>query len=103
MRDRIRDLAAFPLAIPLMAGPGAITAVILLSSRADGSPVASAMLLALVAVVTGACLAVFMIAGAISRLLGVTGSSVMSRLLGVLLTALAVQFVADGAKGLFRF
>jgi multiple antibiotic resistance protein len=98
--DHIRDLAAFPLAIPLMAGPGAITAVILLSSRADGSPVHIAALLALVGVVVAACLGVFMMAGPIARLLGVTGSSVLSRLLGVLLTALAVQFVADGIKGL---
>jgi multiple antibiotic resistance protein len=98
--DHIRDLAAFPLAIPLMAGPGAITAVILLSSRADGSPLHIAALLGLVGVVVAACLGVFMMAGPIARLLGVTGSSVLSRLLGVLLTALAVQFVADGIKGL---
>jgi multiple antibiotic resistance protein len=50
--------------------------------------------------VVAACLGVFMMAGPIARLLGVTGSSVLSRLLGVLLTALAVQFVADGIKGL---
>ena len=98
--DHIRDIAAFPLAIPLMAGPGAITAVILLSSRVDGSLWATAALLALVSAVMGACLIVFIAAGPIARLLGVTGSSVLTRLLGVLLAALAVQFVADGIKGL---
>lgn len=98
--DHIRNLAAFPLAIPLMAGPGAITAVILLSSRADGSFAAVAALLALIGAVIAGCLGVFMAAAPIAHLLGVTGSSVLSRLLGVLLTALAVQFVADGIKGL---
>ena len=100
--DHIRDLAAFPLAIPLMAGPGAITAVILLSSRVEGSIAGRLTLIGLVAAVMAACLAVFVMAGRISRLLGVTGSTVLSRLLGVLLTGLAVQFVVDGIKGLFR-
>lgn len=98
--DHIRDIAAFPLAIPLMAGPGAITAVILLSSRADRSLFAAATLLVLVSAVMVACLIVFMAAGSVARLLGVTGSAVLTRLLGVLLAALAVQFVADGVKGL---
>jgi multiple antibiotic resistance protein len=96
--DHVRNLAAFPLAIPLMAGPGAITAVILLSSRADGSAVATAALLALVAMVVSACWAIFAFAGRISGLLGVTGNIVLSRLLGVILAALAVQFVTDGLR-----
>ncbi len=97
-----RDLAAFPLAIPLVAGPGAITAVILLSSRADGSVVALALLLLLVGSVVLACLGVFLASQRISRLLGRTGSIVLTRLLGVLLTALAVQFVADGTRALLQ-
>ncbi|MBP0447292.1 MarC family protein [Roseomonas sp. SSH11] len=100
--DQMRDLAAFPLAIPLMAGPGAITAVILLDSRTDQGMVALAIVLGLVAAVMLACLAVFMAAEGISRLLGRTGRIVLSRLLGVLLTALAVQFVVDGITALIR-
>jgi multiple antibiotic resistance protein len=98
--DHVRDVAAFPLAIPLMAGPGAITAVILLSSRTDGSVLAVALLLSLVLGVLAACLIVFMAAEKISGLLGRTGSIVLSRLLGVLLTGLAVQFVVDGIRAL---
>lgn len=98
--DHVRDVAAFPLAIPLMAGPGAIAAVILLASRTAGDVAALMVLLLLVCAVAAACLAVFLAAGRISRLLGTTGSLVLTRLLGVLLAALAVQFVVDGVREL---
>lgn len=96
--DHIRNVAAFPLAIPLMAGPGAITAMILLAGRAEGDPVRLGALLALLALGILACLAVFLSAERISRLLGITGNVVLTRLLGVILAALAVQFVIDGIK-----
>jgi multiple antibiotic resistance protein len=96
--DHIRNVAAFPLAIPLMAGPGAITAMILLAGRAEGDPVRLGALLALLALGILACLAVFLTAERISRLLGITGNVVLTRLLGVILAALAVQFVIDGIK-----
>lgn len=98
--DHIRNVAAFPLAIPLMAGPGAITAIILLAGRAEGDPVRLALLSAITALVVLSCLAVFLAAHPISRLLGVTGNIVLTRLLGVILAALAVQFVIDGVKAL---
>jgi multiple antibiotic resistance protein len=97
-QDHIRYVAAFPLAIPLLAGPGAITAMILLAGRADGSPLALALLLALLAAVMLACLVVFAAAEPTARLLGVTGQAVLTRLLGVILAALAVQFVIDGTR-----
>ncbi|SHJ59130.1 multiple antibiotic resistance protein [Roseomonas rosea] len=100
--DHMRDLAAFPLAIPLMAGPGAITAVILLTARMEESPFGIAAVLLLVLAVMLACLGVFLASEGISRLLGRTGRIVLSRLLGVLLTALAVQFVVDGIGALLR-
>ena len=100
--DRIRNVAAFPLAIPLMAGPGAITAVILLAGRAHGDPIYLTVLLALIALGVGACLTVFFAADRVSRLLGVTGNVVLSRLLGVILAGLAVQFIIDGIEALFR-
>lgn len=96
--DHIRNVAAFPLAIPLMAGPGAITAIILLAGRAGGDPAQLAVLSAITALVVLSCLAVFLAAHPISRLLGVTGNIVLTRLLGVILAALAVQFVIDGVK-----
>jgi multiple antibiotic resistance protein len=94
--DHIRNVAAFPLAIPLMAGPGAITATILLAGRTDGDLGLLALLIGLIAFGVGACLAVFLAAERVSRLLGVTGNVVLSRLLGVILAGLAVQFVING-------
>jgi len=98
-QDMIHDIAAFPLAIPLIAGPGAISATVLLSGKFHG-PLS---VLGLVAIIL-ACLVisylVFVLAEHIDRLLGVTGRSVLTRLLGVILAALAVQFVADGIRAL---
>ena len=96
--NHARNLAAFPLAIPLMAGPGAITATLLLSVRAAGDPSMLAWLIVVVMLVSALCLIIFMAAQPIGRLLGATANIVLSRLLGVLLAALAVQFVIDGVK-----
>jgi multiple antibiotic resistance protein len=100
--DHIRNVAAFPLAIPLMAGPGAITAVILLAGRADGNPVYLSVLLVLIALGVLSCLVVFFAAERVSRWLGITGNIVLSRLLGVILAGLAVQFIINGIEALFR-
>lgn len=96
--DHIRNIAAFPLAIPLMAGPGAITAIILLAGRAAGDPSRQIVLVGLTALVILSCLLVLLMAHRIARLLGVTGNIVLTRLLGVILAALAVQFVIDGVR-----
>jgi len=98
IEERVRNIAAFPLGIPLMAGPGAITASVLLSGRADGDPVKLGMLLAVIAAIMLLCLVVFLMATRIGKLLGATANMVLSRLLGVLLAALAVQFVIDGVR-----
>jgi len=98
LEEHVRNIAAFPLAIPLMAGPGAITASVLLAGRAGGDPLRVALLIGIIAVIAAVCLLVFLAAGRIERLLGATGNTVLSRLLGVLLAALAVQFVIDGVK-----
>jgi multiple antibiotic resistance protein len=98
LEEHVRNIAAFPLAIPLMAGPGAITATVLLAGRAGGQPVRLAGLFAVIVAVLAVCFAVFLAATRIARLLGVTGNVVLSRLLGVLLAALAVQFVVDGVR-----
>jgi multiple antibiotic resistance protein len=100
--DHIRNVAAFPLAIPLMAGPGAITAVILLAGRADGNVTYLSALLILIALGISSCLVVFSAADRVSRWLGVTGNVVLTRLLGVILAGLAVQFIIDGVLALIR-
>ena len=98
IEEHVRNIAAFPLAIPLMAGPGAITASVLLAGRAGGDPSRLAMLLGVVAVVLVLCFVAFTLAVRIATLLGTTANVVLSRLLGVLLAALAVQFVIDGVR-----
>ncbi len=94
-RDDGGHVAVFPLAIPLISGPGAISATILLASRAP-SALAMMLLLVIIAVIVGTCLAIFLVANRAEGLLGETGRIVVSRLLGLLLAALSVQFVADG-------
>ena len=100
IEEHVRNVAAFPLAIPLMAGPGAITATVLLAGRADGDPIRVAVLIGIIAIVMAACLIVFLFATRVERLFGKTGNAVLSRLLGVLLAAMAVQFVVDGVRAL---
>ncbi|MCK9913044.1 MarC family protein [Microbacteriaceae bacterium K1510] len=98
IEEHVRNIAAFPLAIPLMAGPGAITATVLLAGRASGDPLRLTLLLVVIAGVVALCFLAFFAASRIARLLGITGNIVLSRLLGVILAALAVQYVIDGAR-----
>jgi multiple antibiotic resistance protein len=98
LEEHVRNIAAFPLAIPLMAGPGAITATLLLAGQASGKPVSLGILLGVIVAVMLACLLAFMLANRIEKLLGVTGNAVLSRLLGVIVAALAVQYVIDGVR-----
>jgi multiple antibiotic resistance protein len=97
VEEHIRNIAAFPLAIPLMAGPGAIAATVLLAGQARDA-LTFAALLGVIGAVCALTLLVFCFAGAIKRALGVTGNIVSSRLLGVVLAALAVQYVIDGTR-----
>lgn len=98
-KDHIRNIAAFPLAIPLIAGPGAISAIILLSSSFHGPVEQSSLLLVILACML-ITYVVLRLSERVDRLLGETGRSILTRLLGVILAALAVQFVADGVKAL---
>lgn len=98
--DNPNTIAAFPLAIPLMAGPGAITAVILLAGKFSNVANGEAILIGLVASVCLLCLICFLAADMLTRLLGDIGRVVLTRLLGLILAALAVQFIADGVRGL---
>ena len=96
----IEDVSVFPMAMPMLAGPGAIAAVMLLMNEAEGWAEMSQVLAALVAVlaITAAALVA---AGPLIRLLGDKVEAVITRLLGVLLAALAAQYVIDGLKGSF--
>jgi multiple antibiotic resistance protein len=98
------DPSVFPLAIPLIAGPGAFATIILLMGQHQGNLAAQAAVLGMMLGVMAITYALFMAAGPIERLLGPTGINVVTRLLGMLLAALAVQFVMDGLQdfGVFR-
>ncbi|NHQ75845.1 NAAT family transporter [Roseovarius gahaiensis] len=92
------DPSIFPLSIPLIAGPGSITSVILLAGQKpglEGMAWVSGVMLVVVLIV----LVLFLMAGLLERALGRTGINVVTRLLGMLLAALAVQFVLDGLRG----
>lgn len=102
LEEHVRNVAVFPLAIPLMAGPGAITATLLLADRAAGDMPTLALLVGAIAAVILICLAVYALANLFDRVLGSSGNLVLAKLFGVLLAALAVQFVADGARELMR-
>jgi multiple antibiotic resistance protein len=91
------DVAVFPLAIPLIAGPGALTSVILLMGRAHGDLMLQAIVIGLMLTILGMCLLAFLFAVPLMDRLGVTGINVVDRVFGVVLAALAVQNVLDGA------
>lgn len=98
-KDHIHNIAAFPLAIPLIAGPGAISATVLISGTLAG-PAAWSALVGIIFVSIVLTYLVFVLAERIDGFLGETGRSILTRLLGLILAALAVQFVADGVKAL---
>lgn len=95
------DISVFPLAFPLIAGPGALATLILLLGEIGNDPLGIALLLAVAFVVLLISLVMMLLTQPIMRVLGVTGANVVSRLLGVVLVALAVQFVIDGLKAQF--
>lgn len=101
-KEHLTSIAVFPLAFPLIAGPGAISALIILSTSMGENWQGQAILLGTITLVIILVFICFSASGYIDKYLGVTVRMVLSRLLGVLLAALAVQFVADGAIALFK-
>lgn len=95
-QDHFKSIAVFPLAMPLMAGPGAMTATILQASRVRDDWMNMAGLIGVIGISVGSCLVMFLLASKVDKLLGATGRIILSRLLGVLLAALAVQIIGDG-------
>ncbi len=98
--EESEDVSVFPLAIPMIAGPGSITAVMLLMQRATTAADRFAAYLAL-ALVLLATLAVLLAVGPIMRVLGAKVEAMVTRLLGVVLAALATQIAVDGLKAMF--
>ena len=92
------DISVFPLATPLIAGPGAMGAAILLMADQEGDITGQAIIIASLLVIVLLTFVSLLLASNIQRLLGVTGMHVITRVIGVLLAALAVQFIFDGIK-----
>ena len=99
--DELDDVSIFPMAMPMLAGPGSIASIMLLMSRGTGIERTLVILAALGAILALTYLAL-LLAGPIMRVLGAKVEAVVTRLLGVLLAALAAQFVIDGLKGSFH-
>lgn len=93
-----QDISVFPVAIPLLAGPGAITTVLLYTGGTDAAGTLLFMGVILAVLILSLC--ALLLAPRIMRLFGETGANVISRVLGVLLAALAVQFVFDGLESI---
>lgn len=94
------DPSVFPLATPLIAGPGALATMVLVAGEHGSTPEAYAVIIGAMLTVLAVMFTLFLFGGTLERILGQTGISVITRLLGTILAALAVQFVLDGFRGL---
>ena len=92
------DISVFPLATPLIAGPAALGAAVLLAAEARDSLVAELVVICALLLIMALQLCLLFVAGKLNTFLGVTGQHVISRTVGILLAALAVQFVFDGIR-----
>jgi multiple antibiotic resistance protein len=95
------DIAIVPVATPLLAGPGAIATVMVLSSERPGAA-GTAALLAAIAITFAVTYVMLRGAPLVARLLGASGLAMLQRMMGLLLAALAIQFIVDGAQRLLR-
>ena len=95
------DISVFPLAFPFIAGPGALATILLTAGEVGTRPLLFAGFLAVVAMVVLVCWIMMLATPRLMGVFGVTGANVMSRLSGVILAALAVQFIVDGLRGSF--
>lgn len=95
---RVEELSIFPLAIPLVAGPGAITSALLLSSRHRNSMVEEGIVLGAMLIVMGVTLVTFLVSERLGRFFGPTLAQIATRLLGILLAAVAVEYMVVGIR-----
>lgn len=97
-----KDVSVYPLCIPLMAGPGGLTLAILQFSKADGSAGFLAVVAAILLII-GLTFLLMVISSQLKRVIGQTGDEILRRFLGVVLAALAIQFVYDGINNLISY
>ena len=100
-RSEKEDVAVFPLAIPLLAGPGAIASVLILSKQAE-SLASMLMIVIAIGLVMGLSLGILLLSSRIQRFFGQIGINTLSRLMGIVLAALSVQFVVSALQQLLR-
>jgi multiple antibiotic resistance protein len=98
---RRADISVFPLAFPLIAGPGTLATVLLTFGATPKTPLLYVGLIVVMALVVGIALVFMLATPYVMRVLGVTGANVLARVAGVVLAALGVQFIIDGLKGAF--
>lgn len=100
-KEHPEDISVFPIAIPLLAGPGAIASIILLMADHGGDRMAAGAVLAALFITLALTLVAFLAAARLMELIGTTVSTIISRVLGIILAALAAQFILDGVKHSF--
>ncbi len=99
---RVReDISVFPLAFPLIAGPGALATLVLVAGEVSGNTALLAGLIGVIVVLMVLVLVLMLLSGLVMRVLGVTGANMVSRIFGVILVALAIQYLVDGIKAAF--
>ncbi len=94
--EQKQDISIFPLSTPMIAGPGAMGATILLMANAQGNLAEQTTVIGCLLLIVFLCYVMMLLASPLQKILGITGMQVITRIFGVLLTALAVQFMIDG-------
>lgn len=101
-QEHPEDVSVFPIAIPLLAGPGAIASIILLMASHDGDILAKGIVLLALGLTLILTLITFLAASRLMAVMGMTVSTIVSRVLGIILAAFATQFILDGILNFFK-
>ncbi|MBD9628160.1 MarC family protein [Ensifer sp. ENS06] len=101
-KEHLHHIAVFPIAIPFIAGPGALSATVLIAGTMEGVA-GKLQLIGVIAAVMALVVAALYMAHKVDKVLGVSGRLLLNRLLGVLLAALSIQFIIDGIRSAFGF
>lgn len=101
LQAEMDDPSIFPLAIPIIAGPGALTTIVELMSKRRESPLELGMIVVIAAVVMAITFVAMRACGRLNRLLGPSGTNAIGRVMGVIVTAISVQLMIDGVQAVF--